>query len=119
MKLIKSSKALRVVLPCQPGWESMEKVGEHGEHGEHGKDGKHQPADFEDTIHDSKHSFCDSKHSFCDSKHSILQLKCRWPKKCTRMENNIIGQLKMGEHQAKCRALKSIWLVLSIQRTLR
>ena len=51
-----------------------------GERGEHEKDEKHQPDDLKHSINDSKHSVCDSKHA--------------------RLKNIILGQLKMGEHQA-------------------
>ena len=56
-----------------------------GEHGEHGKHGRHQPDDRKQYL--------------------WPQMKRKLP---TRLENMILGQLKMGEHQAKCRAQPSI-----------
>ena len=86
------------------------RMGEHGEHWEHGQDGKHQFDNLKHSIYDSKHSIRGSKHSF---------LSTRWLKTLSftaflatteksphmRLENMILGQLRMGEHEVKCRAL--------------
>ena len=75
--------------------------------GEHGKDGKHQPDDLKRFIYDSKCSICDSKHFFWQpdaSKHysTMWTVKKSYH---TRLENLILGQLKIGKHQAKFKAL--------------
>ena len=86
------------------------RMGEHGEHWEHKQDGKHQFDNLKHSTYDSKHSIRGSKHSFCqpdDSTHSLLQHFWRQLKKSPhmRLENMILGQLRMGEHEVKCRAL--------------
>ena len=66
---------------CHPAiLESGTRMGEHGV--------RLKPDGLKQSIYELEHSICDSKHSFWqpdDSKHLIL-----------------LGQLKMGEYQAKC-----------------
>ena len=77
--------------------------------GEHGQEGKHQFDNLKYSIYDSKHSIRGSKHSFCqpdDSKHSFTAFLATTEKSPhMRLENMILGQLRMGEHEVKCRAL--------------
>ena len=95
-------------IPDGRTWSKLGKHGEQRERGEHGKDGKHQPDGLKDSIFDSKYSNCDSKHFFWqsdDSKHFTLRL-LTVEKIITYAQGDITpGFLKMGEHQAKCRAL--------------
>ena len=77
--------------PAILDWRTWRKFGEHGEHG------KHQP----DKV---KHSMI--KNTLFMAQNTILQRLSQQLKIITySLENMILGQLKIGEHQAKCRAL--------------
>ena len=88
-------------------------MGEHVIDGEHRKDGKHQPDVLNtllmilNTLRTTQNMLFFFRLEPDDSKHSILPHLSRRLKKSghTLLENIILGQLKMGEHQVKCGAL--------------
>ena len=96
---------------CHPAiLESGTRMGEHGV--------RLKPDGLKQSIYELEHSICDSKHSFWqpDDSNTLFYNFYDDGRKMVSYalgEHNV-GQLKMGEHQAKCRTLKSSIFKLDI-----